>query len=529
MKNIRLTNIIICFFAIAAGLSSCSDDWLDTRPKDMIVYEDFWKTREDLNDAIAGCYRSAIDDWKVDNPTWYKGAVGLMILWGELRADNLTTGGGITTDESRVMTCNISYSNRLASWSPIYTVINNCNIFLDNADLVLNHVEDMSQAEVDAYKAEALALRSLMYFYLVRTYKEVPLRLKGFRTNDDETDVPKVSEASVITQLITDLEWAYDKAYNSYDNNSSYDYDKGRFTKTSVAALQADVYLWAEMYPECEEACNRVLANKTIKLYNSSLDHWIFPVFKTGNSTESIFEFQYGSSSEGKVNNVLFESYGSNRRTEHFRAPLEDNTGWSLNAIFTINEAVDDADIRQLYSYSSSLSSVTGSASINKFVSSETTRANWVLYRLPEIYFMKAEALVMQNFDENKEEALELVNKIFMRSHPTFLEIQKLKIENYNTQQSFLDLILLEKQKEFLFEGKRWFDLLRTSRRDANPMRVFNDFVLRNIPIEYRSLAESKFKSEWARYMPIPEEEMKTNTKMIQNPFYETSSTIVIN
>jgi hypothetical protein len=94
----------------------------------------------------------------------------------------------------------------------------------------------------------------------------------------------------------------------------------------------------------------------------------------------------------------------------------------------------------------------------------------------------------------------------------------------YDTKQKLTDLILTEKQKEFLFEGKRWYDLLRTSRHETDdPMRVFNKFVKPNIDFTYSELAMEKYKNEWARYLPVPLKDMETNKLLVQNPFYVTS------
>ncbi|MEI9808539.1 MAG: hypothetical protein WDO16_12080 [Bacteroidota bacterium] len=35
--------------------------------------------------------------------------------------------------------------------------------------------------------------------------------------------------------------------------------DKGRITRYTVNAIQADVYLWMEKYPECVTACNKII------------------------------------------------------------------------------------------------------------------------------------------------------------------------------------------------------------------------------------------------------------------------------
>jgi hypothetical protein len=138
---------------------------------------------------------------------------------------------------------------------------------------------------------------------------------------------------------------------------------------------------------------------------------------------------------------------------------------------------------------------------------------------------MKAEALNALNFEANKAEAIHLVNTVYMRAHPALLPSDTIyAATNFNSQTEVTNLILNEKQKEFLFEGKRWYDLLRTSRREKeSPNRVFTEFISRNISYEYREPAISKYTNEWARYLPVPYDDLKTNKLLKQNPFYVTS------
>jgi len=166
----------------------------------------------------------------------------------------------------------------------------------------------------------------------------------------------------------------------------------------------------------------------------------------------------------------------------------------------------------------------TSTISISKFPSSNQSSANWIVYRLAEIYLMKAEALNILDFEANKVEVVTILNKIAMRAHPSLPASDSIYVaDNILTQVDLANTILEEKQREFLFEGKRWFDLLRTSRREEDPNRVFNDYVGRNIEYDYRESALSKLTNEWARYLPIPKADLETNKLLVQNPFYYTT------
>jgi hypothetical protein len=513
---------IVYASVVLALFSSCSDDWLETRPRDLITDEDFWKTREQLQSAIAGCYMSIMDDHHINGNSWepYEGVVGKMIQWGEIRGDNVVPAGSAMDEEKKIATCNIIASNGICNWAGFYSVINNCNMLLDNADRVLNFDETISQSEVNTYKAEALTIRALMYFYLVRNFREVPLVLVSSKTNTQEYDIAKSSERVLLDKIIEDLELARSQALVSYDNLTQ-PYNKGRFTRTSISAVLADVYLWDKQYGKCVDACNEVLKDRNVRLViprTSGGYEWT-NIFQRGNSNESLFELQYGNSQEGKPNNMLYQCYGSSAKSAHFIAPI--GTSWSLQSLFLKENSktdYDQDDIRYRNSYMSP------SGMVNKFPYPETSSANWVIYRLAEVYFMKAEALVQLDYESNKGAAIHLVNQIYLRAHPQALETDTVyTLTGYNSKQELADLILKEKQKEFLFEGKRWYDLLRTSRRDADPMRVFVNLIERNLDPTYSELAMAKYKNEWARYFPVPLHDLETNKLLVQNPFYITT------
>jgi hypothetical protein len=134
---------------------------------------------------------------------------------------------------------------------------------------------------------------------------------------------------------------------------------------------------------------------------------------------------------------------------------------------------------------------------------------------------MKAEALVQLDFETNKQQALQLVNTVYMRAQTTPTIDDSLQMAVYDEKMLMDDLILAERQRELMFEGKRWFDIMRAARREKT-MRVFSKYILPNVEGSYYELASAKLTKEWARYFPVPLSEMESNSLLTQNPFYET-------
>lgn len=80
------------------------------------------------------------------------------------------------------------------------------------------------------------------------------------------------------------------------------------------------------------------------------------------------------------------------------------------------------------------------------------------------------------------------------------------------------DLIFDERQREFMFEGKRWFDFVRLCRREGDNNRMIQK-VLPKFE-ENSSQIRIKLSSADALYFPYNRQELKVNTQLSQNPAY---------
>ena len=137
-----------------------------------------------------------------------------------------------------------------------------------------------------AIVGEALFLRALSYFYLVRAFKEVPLVLQAPSSDAVDFLIPKSSADTVLNQIEADLAIAEKDVPVEYGRNID---TKGRATKGAVNALQTDVYLWRKKYAEAAAAAKKVIDNHSLYSLVPS-DDW-FMIFSQKNSSESIFSF----------------------------------------------------------------------------------------------------------------------------------------------------------------------------------------------------------------------------------------------
>ncbi|WP_243349166.1 RagB/SusD family nutrient uptake outer membrane protein [Parabacteroides sp. FAFU027] len=520
--------IIALSVLLLFGGTSCSN-WLDVKPESQIILEDYWRSESDVDAVLAACYRGLISD---DN-------VYRMIVWGELRSDDLTYGGSIPNeryDLQRLLEGNISPTNSYCSWGSFYSVINYCNTLLYYAPYVIDRDENFTEDDLHHVQAEARAIRALCYFYLVRTFKEVPWIEDASIDDTQNFNKEKSKEPELIAHIIADLQFAQQYARTDFGNEN---YNKGRFTLNSVNALLADVYLWNQQYDKCVETCNSVLADKQLKLVKSELMY--STVFNNGNSTESILELQFDD--KVQKNNPVFNLYGySSDVLGDFSFPATlaydvQNKYYGAYSPFnyslssTLHESAND--IRQKDFLNMSLASG-GKYYIFKYsgirrieningISSyfyRTNTCNWILYRLSDVMLMKAEALVQMG-ESNYHEAIKMVNIPYLRANTSNgIVADSLYVTNYPTKSEMEKLVLRERQRELMFEGKRWFDLVRLARREQSTSSL-NEYVDHKASTSGASLAVSSLDG---LYMPISQSELKANPNLKQNPYYTVSS-----
>jgi hypothetical protein len=137
----------------------------------------------------------------------------LFFVWGEGRADHVATATASGADDIAISNQNIQPTNVNANWRPFYRTINFCNTLIEKAPEVLVSDNTFTQAQLDNYLSEALTIRALMYFYLVRTFGDVPLKLDATLSDENITPIPKTSKAEVLNKIIEDS-YAFNQALN---------------------------------------------------------------------------------------------------------------------------------------------------------------------------------------------------------------------------------------------------------------------------------------------------------------------------
>ncbi|SFE96596.1 Starch-binding associating with outer membrane [Chitinophaga sp. CF118] len=478
---------------------SCSK-WLDVKPQDGIIRDNYWQNKEQLKAAVIGCYSSLLDNELVEN----------LFVWGELRADMVTSTLNTSIDEVNIMQANILSSNSYTSWASVYRTINYCNTVIDFAAQVLQSDKTLTQEQLDAYLAEAHGLRALMYYNLLRSFGEVPLQLKASASDDQLQQLKKSSQQEVYDQIMKDLSFAEQHAVETYGNITV---DKGRFTKFTIYAIEADAYLWMEKYEDCITACDKIINSNRFGLMDGSVQaQWFNTMYFVGNSNESIFEFQF----DQQKLNPFYGMFGATNN--HFIGSprvMEEVYGIDITDETKKDIRGDGGSIRATDQMIWKFAGATSGTRLDAR-SAADSYAHWFVYRFADVLLLKAEALAWVS---KGGDALRLVGKVRLRAHAlAFTE----KSPDSTSAADISNYILEERAREFAFEGKRWYDVLRNAKRDNYAhLDIILDMVAANAPGNMQQSIINKYKDVRSHYFPINQYELQADKQLVQNPYYQ--------
>jgi hypothetical protein len=335
-----------------------------------------------------------------------------------------------------------------------------------------------------------------MYFYLVKSYRDVPLKLTATTKDTDLQDLPKTSGSVILNQIVNDLKRAESGAVTTYGTTVM---DKGRVTKYTVNSLLADVYLWMDNYQGCITECNKVINSQRFALQNAS-SSWYFNVFFNGSSTETVFEFNNTSSANAPLYLSLIRS------PKRFLA-----SSYLASDVFI----PDDVDPTRLFDIREEAFYRGSDLAIIKWGNDAVSYINWQVYRISDLMLMKAEALAMT---EKGADAIALIEEIRLKRGAVAATAQT---PDQGDKDAICDYILAERSREFAFEGKRWFDLLRIAKRENyRRLDILLNVVAQTVNPAVQQSAITKFRDVDSHYLPIHEAELFADPQLVQNPFY---------
>lgn len=451
-------------------MTSCGDSFFDLEPASSVTIDKVYKTASDYNVAVIGCYAKL------------QSQVNFYTECCEYRSDNLSLGAPTAGTQDRYDIDHFTEkpSNGILSsyWANFNNNVYRCNLLLDQIDGA-NFAENLKKQ----YKGEAMFIRALNYFNMYRIWGGVPAT-KHVVSAAEALKVARYSDEQMFDLIARDLKEIVDNNYLPETYSSA---DMGRATSGAAKALLGKVYLTFHKWTEAKDILSQLIGKY-------QLVSPIAQVFNVDNknNNEIIFAVHFNKEIEGEGHSYWYNLTNASDDT---------NQTSSLLNTFPTGDARKD-----LITYVQVEKNV---RLMNKFYDTKsptfkTVGNDQILLRYADVLLMYAEALNEIQYDASEGSlALKYLNAVRQRAG-----ISNLTAKQLPTQEKFRKGILVERQREFPYEGQRWFDLVRMG---------FAKSVMAENGVEIK---------DYQLLFPIPQQEIeKVGDKSIlwQNPGYDNN------
>jgi hypothetical protein len=471
-----------------ALVASC-DSFIDPKPSDVLAPENFYKTSSDAVAAVNGIYEQV--KWSYWLGFWYV---------SDIATDDIVAAPRFGADGHRMSDYVFDATEWPLGdiWGSAYRIINRANTVLDRVPAIT-----MDATLRARLLGEARLLRALAYFNLVRCFGDVPL-LEHEVTTLAGLKVSRTAAAEVYALIVSDLEQAAAALPAAYSGA-----DVGRVTSGAARTLLAKVYLARQDWTSGAQLAGQVMASTRYTLLPNWKDN--FKIATEIINSESIFEINYDATLDpnaGSIHTLFSLPYGypggaayglmsitSSLRNSYASSDTRGNKGTFIVSpyINTLGDTITWSD-------------PLGPA-FNKYLDESNAQNmntrewgqqsnNWIVLRYADVLLMYAEA-VNEGGAATAGTAEAALNAVRVRAG--IAPVSGL------SQDAFRDSVRLERRREFVFEGHRWFDLSRWGTLDA---------AIRAKQAELGNPLEGVP----SNLLPLPQSERDINPNLTQNP-----------
>lgn len=427
-------NSIFILIIISLGLSSCEKE-LDIFSENAISPEQI-----DINNIeyfLNGLYQSSTP---VRDNYVFGDVRGGNYTWTALSGNNgkqgvVITGNGLDDRNG--------YSSSI--WQFSYKNIYNAN----------NLIEAAIQLDQSHIKAQAQAIRAMMYYNLVTTFGGVP----HITTNTTE-NLPRESAEVIWKFILEDLDeaLAHSKEISQVGVN--------KISKEMILLLKARVHLALNEKSKAAVIAKDLLANS-----GRSLDGDYARIFRnTQASTEVLFAYKNLETETNVRLSQLFWPYGTEWAGSYFVQP----STFSKDKLYEASDIRKDINIQEIVNSDGSSNTI-----VSKFWSTQPI----IIGRISEVYLIAAEAI--GNVDEGRKHLNKLRN---------IRGLNSLWVNKAPSDEEFLNEVLLERRRELYSEGFLFFDLVRTKKAVQLPNIPSEKHYLMPIPGSQISLSKGVLK-----------------------------------
>ena len=384
-----------------------------------------------------------------------------------------------------------------SNWAGMYAGIFDCNLFIQNIEET--DLYKSETAKMDYLLGEVYGMRALYYFTLYRTFGGVPLieRVKVLdgQVSAEDLYTKRSSPKEIMDFIKSDIQ----KSLQHFGNNETINGKRAYWSKAATTMLAGDVYLWSAKVTTGDQApasddlgkaktyLNSIYNDNRFGLYedfsnifnvkNKGNKEFIMAIrYSEGEATNNGSEFVYADPNGYFINDV----YGRNGKVIVTDTLELNGTGWQRNeydlALWQSFDAQDtrrDATFLEFYKKDGSLNGTVLRKNLGEINSSNVRifTGDEAEYRYAEAVLMLAEVANMEDGDVAK-----YINEVRKRAYGNNWNENLHGYVNSDFKTNEL-AILHEKDKEFVNEGKRWFDVVRMKDAKDGKSLVFETGV----------------------------------------------------
>ena len=466
---------------------SC-DKLLETSPKDSISGDKVFSTLSSNETLLQGAY-------VMMQSSYFYGCD--MICVPEILADNcgMSPGGYIYS---------VDYRNTMGSgcniWSDAYQVIAVTNDIISAIDKI--SVDETQSGNRDRIKGEALFVRGLIYFDLLRSYAREP----GHLVNNFDLGVPLVTESFTsmgpdaypsrnnISDVWTQVESDLNESFTLLQGNDANNFPQ-RPTSYAAKALLARAYLYQSKWQDAVDAASWVIDKKNPVLYTGDYKDLYT------NGVEDIYELRF-SATEALGSSSLHAMYAVNDGWTGTEGSgyISNGKGGGTGELIVANNLLTQFEtgdkrltmMRKAYYNGNTSTIVWWTGKFNSW-QGVFGQDNIPLIRISEMYLIRAEASLN----------LAAPNYTTARNDIDALRAARGLAATSAGNGALAAAVQKERRLELCFEGHRFFDLKRLG------MDITKEPPSVTLPY-----------TDFKVVAGIPQTEMDVNKNLVNNPGY---------
>lgn len=488
---------IICLFIVVSASQYGCKKFLDITPIDKLTGNNFYQNREDMEANINDMYGELFDKY---TKTSFAGATGEFrsgevipaqeggagrsasgLIGGHRRQTPNPQGSTdkqnvpLTVVNDRLLLVALgggdwsgyNFSD-LTRWGEYYRVIQSANLLISKVE---DGIPALTAEESKRYIAEAKFIRCLCYFQMVRLYGDVVYYTAAFQKDP----LPRENMVSVINKCIADLKDFRNDLPTIFTDPSQ----KGvRASKGAAIGLLMNMYMWnagfdipnrTTYYQETAALGKEIMDSKAFRLL--PINEWA-KVAK-GRSEESLFELFRTLNYNQDLNDPFAQANAYSPFGDafiHFPYKQPEYTHRYSYSVFSSEYMrklyPDESDLRLTIWFVAPFDQNASTFQLRKFALNTFADANnpnldlnpdntYLIMRYADAILLRAEAAANLG-DETT--AIACLNEVRDRANA------KRYGESGSNDLPLKDAIFIERSKELMGEGSRYFDLVRTRR-----------------------------------------------------------------